>query len=99
MNNHPTLTGSEKQVAWASDIRDRWHAGFESMAQRIPSAHKAMFERCADRIMSIPYAAFWIDNKIDDEATPAHIDKMCKRLVAGTLRYKGLEYAETIGLD
>ena len=88
------MIGTEKQIAWATEIKKDFEFAFIAMAEKVPGTHKAMFDKCRDAIMGIEYSAFWIENK--DFASPAGIENLCSKLVAGTLKHRGSEYSDTL---
>lgn len=55
-----TLTGSEKQISWANDIRKSFLAALINLSKIIPDAQKsavvALFSKPTE-------AKFWIDNR------------------------------------
>ena len=91
-----TMSGTEKQITWAKDIKLQFAAAFDALSANVPTTHKATFEACRNAIMGIEHAAFWIENR--DSSTPAGIDGLCRKLVSGTLKCKGSEYSDTLSL-
>ena len=60
----PALTGSEKQVSWANDIRDRALKAIEStVPYATQQSHKDIIGRIKKNIASKTDAKFWIDNR------------------------------------
>jgi hypothetical protein len=60
----PTLTGSEKQVAWANDLRDRADKALQSIIPyaTTPQA-KQVVAKIKEGMKSHTDAKFWIDNR------------------------------------
>ena len=65
-NQLGTLTGSEKQIAWASDIRNSFLAQIIKLSRVVPEAQKpamaAFFSKPTE-------ARFWIDNRYESVMT------------------------------
>lgn len=59
----PTLTGSEKQVAWANSIRDKQVAALMSHYRPRPGSEEE-YNRCMlDFVIRHPDARYWIDRQ------------------------------------
>ena len=60
----PTLTGSEKQVAWANDIRDRAIKALDSLrGYATDKKGKDFIKTTESDIKSKTDSRFWIDNR------------------------------------
>lgn len=90
------MTGSQKQIDWATDIRSKMQAAIEAAESKVPASHKDFFAACKNAILSIDNANFWIENK--DLASFAGFNTLAKKLVDGTLQYRGIEYADVMQL-
>lgn len=78
------MTGSNKQINWANDIRNSKKEEFaklEAMTKNNPAAAKAV-----DFVKNIDKAAFWIDNRNND------VMSMMDSLMHGTLQIWGNEH-------
>lgn len=67
----PTLTGSEKQIAWATDIRQKFvEASREHLLWVIvksPAGYTAQYlSRAGEILAKQTYAGWWIDNRYRD---------------------------------
>ena len=66
----PTLTGSEKQVSWANDIRGRAQKALDFLKQNISivpntKVAKTVFSKWESKMKSMTSASQWIDARWD----------------------------------
>ena len=66
----PTLTGSEKQVSWANDIRSGAQKALDYLKQNISvvpntEAAKTVFSKWESKMKSMTSASQWIDARYD----------------------------------
>ena len=69
----PTLTGSEKQVSWANDIRAGAQQSLEVIKQYAPSISKegqAVLNKWESQMKSMTSAKQWIDARYDVPRKP-----------------------------
>lgn len=71
-NNLPTLTGSDKQIAWATDIRSKALANLDEwwLTMKLPTfaeisrtAAQARYEGFVAKLVARTDSKFWIDNQ------------------------------------
>lgn len=73
--NLPPMTGTDKQIAWASDIRRRIMVGYDSlMAQTQTAPRGNEVKVCLQAIREIKDSRWWIDNKNSDLQTLLQIE-------------------------
>lgn len=72
----PELEGSEKQVAWAETIRqkfvdeaDKYRKMYDTMDPEEAKDHREKFENAVSDILGRTSARFWIDNRTTDART------------------------------
>lgn len=70
------LTGSAKQISWASDIRANFFAEIEKIAPTI-GRNKDLFDKVVNEIKTETSASWWIDNN-RRSATDIIMDKINK---------------------
>lgn len=64
----PSLTGSEKQIAWANDIRKNAQNALTHIKQNVPGmtpAGKAVLDKWESQMKSMTSASKWIDSRYD----------------------------------
>ena len=66
----PTLTGSEKQVSWANDIRSKAQKALDFLKQNISvvpnkEAAKTVYSKWESKMKSMTSASQWIDARWD----------------------------------
>lgn len=62
----PQLTGSEKQIAWATKLRNNALDILNAQIARISEEHKSVMTACRDKWISKETASsYWIDNRYD----------------------------------
>lgn len=80
----PTLTGTEKQVAWATDIRAaclaKWAGVIDELAVDFPRARNVMLvgviRQIVDTLSQVADASVWIDGRSDAGAMMRQIGTM-----------------------
>lgn len=70
------LTGSAKQICWASDIRDNFFAEVEKIAPKV-DRNKDLFDKAVNDIKAEKSASWWIDNN-NRETLSIIMDKINK---------------------
>jgi hypothetical protein len=78
-----TGTGSDKQVAWASDI-------FNAEIDRVRTAYDDALRRVADGSMPPAWSAHWESVLSDDRLLKA-VETYAKQSASVTISYKGLQ--------
>ena len=88
--NLPELAGSEKQVAWAMTIRDRFFARLdafiESNLKKGPKTGSGFFLGLRQQAMAYfsaqKQAKFWIDNRFDLTSRPLELSNQLNKLIS-----------------
>ena len=74
---YPSLTGTEKQIAWAERIRAEFVREWDGFIQATKDQHKDANTNKAEAfkawMLSKDRAAFWIDNRLELDTSPAMI--------------------------
>ena len=81
------MRGTEKQIKWAEDIREKIMADFDALKLN------EIGKKAVDYISDIEEAEFWIDHRDCQGLT------LLQMLSKGTLRVKGLGYGHTAKID
>jgi hypothetical protein len=68
LNTLPALTGTEKQITWATDIRAKMIEQANDLISRMPAgtasdANKAIFIAVANRVAANASADYWISHR------------------------------------
>lgn len=87
------MQGSEKQITWATEIRNRIEAEVNPLMAKVPQHRADAVAKAVALIVAIDYAAFWIDNK------DINLVGLVRSISTVGLRYKGLEYSDTLKVD
>lgn len=62
----PTLSGSEKQIAWATKLRNNALGILNTRIEQLPEANKSIISDLRDKwIAKETASAYWIDNRFD----------------------------------
>jgi len=59
----PSLTGSDKQIAWAETIRANLACEMRDIVDRAPEATRDQAQACYDHVVAHTDASWWIDNR------------------------------------
>ncbi len=84
------MKGSEKQVAWAEDIKKNF---VESAKTELLLGKVKAFDKLYEKIMSIEYAEFWIDIRKDSWRDVLY------QLQKGVLAVRGRNYSNRLQSD
>ena len=96
-----SLTGSEKQVRWASEIRSGILDQIENFEEDLTEDYGISLEEMRDVLASIKPAKFWIDGFGRDDLNGTTLAIMARtiRAVREGGRRQALETLEPVGLE
>lgn len=86
------MIGSEKQIKWAESIKKEFDVKFDELLAANNGGNEQA-RKAIEKIKAIEYSKFWIDHR---EST---VGILLRSLARNTLRYKGLEHSDTMGID
>lgn len=81
-NEFPELTGSEKQISWANEIRSKFFERLTNATRgiKITERIQQLIDKAMEMLRTINTARFWIDNRVGITSIPAMLaayDKWC----------------------
>lgn len=77
------MEGTEKQIAWAEDIRKEFFTHFDDIdLEKIKNENKALIKATITYFANITSSKFWIDNRDDSLFLSSMIDKNREAILA-----------------